>query len=65
LPLGSNGEPKQPFALIPLETPEEPTRYWIGYQNFYVITRYNQSSFYAMSVFQLGEALEKRMKNKR
>ena len=61
LPSYPNGEPTQSFALIPLETPKEPTLYWLGYPNFYVITRYNQSSFYAMSVFQLGEALEKRM----
>ncbi|MBU3694062.1 MAG: lytic murein transglycosylase B [Rhodocyclaceae bacterium] len=33
--------------------------YWVGLQNFYVITRYNRSSFYAMSVVQLAEALEK------
>lgn len=32
--------------------------YWVGLQNFYVITRYNRSSFYAMSVVQLAEALE-------
>ena len=44
-------------ALIDLVTPDEPTEYWIGFDNFYVITRYNRSSFYAMSVFQLAEAL--------
>lgn len=33
--------------------------YWVGLQNFYVITRYNRSSFYAMSVVQLAEALER------
>ncbi len=36
------------------------TEYWLGYRNFYVITRYNRSSFYAMSVFELAEALRTR-----
>lgn len=44
-------------ALIELETPGKPLEYWLGYQNFYVITRYNRSSFYAMAVFQLASAL--------
>ena len=30
---------------------------WIGYQNFYVITRYNHSNYYAMAVHQLAEAV--------
>ena len=44
-------------ALVDLVSPEAPTEYWLGFDNFYVITRYNRSSFYAMSVFQLAEAL--------
>jgi membrane-bound lytic murein transglycosylase B len=48
---------ERPAALIDLVTPDQPTEYWIGFENFYVITRYNRSSFYAMSVFQLAEAL--------
>jgi membrane-bound lytic murein transglycosylase B len=46
-----------PAALIDLVSPDQPTEYWAGFDNFYVITRYNRSSFYAMSVFQLAEAL--------
>ncbi|MCL2161543.1 MAG: lytic murein transglycosylase B [Betaproteobacteria bacterium] len=44
-------------TLVDLETPGVDTEYWLGYRNFYVITRYNRSSFYAMAVFQLADAL--------
>ncbi|MFN3985928.1 MAG: lytic murein transglycosylase B [Rhodocyclaceae bacterium] len=47
-------------TLVDLVTPNQPTEYWVGYRNFYVITRYNRSSFYAMSVFELAEALRRR-----
>lgn len=55
----ASGEmPANKAAFVELVTPGEDSEYWLGYQNFYVITRYNRSSFYAMSVFQLGEAVK-------
>jgi len=52
--------PEAPAALIDLVTPDAPTEYWLGYQNFYVITRYNRSSFYAMAVWQFAQTLKGR-----
>ena len=49
--------PNEAALLIDLETPDEATQYWLGYRNFYAITRYNHSYFYAMAVFQLAQAL--------
>lgn len=49
--------PDTPATLVDLATPGDRTEYWLGYRNFYVITRYNKSSFYAMSVFELARAL--------
>ncbi len=46
-----------PLALIELVNGDDPPDYWLGGQNFYVITRYNRSSFYAMAVIELAEAL--------
>jgi membrane-bound lytic murein transglycosylase B len=48
--------PDQPATLLTLEGANGP-EYWIGYQNFYVITRYNRSPMYAMAVHQLAQAI--------
>ena len=33
------------------------TEYWVGFDNLYVITRYNRSVMYALAAWQLGEAI--------
>ena len=44
-------------ALIDLGAPDAPTEYRLGLRNFYVLTRYNRSSFYAAAVDDLAAAL--------
>jgi len=47
-----------PVQLISLEGKQGP-EYWVGFHNFYVITRYNRSAMYALAVYQLAEAVAK------
>ena len=48
-----------PLALIELKNGDGEPQYVAGTQNFYTITRYNWSSFYAMSVIELGQAIKR------
>lgn len=52
-----NFAPNKPARLIDF-TVEEGKEFWLAFNNFEVITRYNNSDFYAMSVFQLAEELK-------
>ena len=45
-----------PVTLLSLEG-EDGSEYWVGYHNFYVITRYNRSVMYALAVHQLSRSI--------
>ncbi len=47
-------------SLIKLDT-YDGDELWLGGKNFYVITRYNHSSHYAMAVHQLAQAIKSRI----
>ena len=56
--LGHSG----PLALIELKNGPDAPQYIAGTENFYAITRYNWSSYYAMAVIELGQAVAARIK---
>ncbi|WP_295993498.1 lytic murein transglycosylase B [Rugamonas sp.] len=45
------------FGLVDLQNGAEATEYWVATPNFFAITQYNRSYFYAMSVVELGRAV--------
>ena len=49
--------PEAGCALVELETPGQPPEYWVGLQNFYTLTSYNRSSFYAIAVLELAREI--------
>mgnify|MGYP000922330923 CR=1 FL=1 len=50
------------LALIELQMGAQPAQYVVGTDNFYTITRYNWSSYYAMAVIELGQAVAKEVR---
>ena len=62
-------DPKEPFAyngkvhLIKLKRTNH-DELWYDTHNFYVITRYNHSSYYAMVVYQLAQKIKAKYKKK-
>jgi membrane-bound lytic murein transglycosylase B len=46
------------YGLIDLQNGPDPTEYWLATNNFFAITKYNRSYFYAMSVIDLGREVK-------
>jgi len=51
-----NVAPDATATLVSLEG-STGKQYWLGFQNYYAITRYNNSKMYAMAVYQLSQAI--------
>lgn len=51
--------PVDEVRLLRLST-RKGNEYWLGHENFYVLTRYNNSTHYAMAVYQLAQAIKAR-----
>jgi membrane-bound lytic murein transglycosylase B len=52
--------PQAPAILLAVDEPGG-VRWRVGYNNFFVITRYNHSALYAMAVYELAAAVKQRM----
>ncbi len=50
-----------PLAFVELQNGDDAPSYIAGTRNFYVVTRYNWSAYYAMAVIDLGAALKREM----
>jgi membrane-bound lytic murein transglycosylase B len=56
----SSMPPEAPALLIAVDEPDG--QHWrVGYNNFYVITRYNHSALYAMAVYELAAAIKQQV----
>jgi membrane-bound lytic murein transglycosylase B len=51
--------PAGPVSIFELPTPGKPSKFYAGFNNFEVVTRYNRSTFYASAVLELAEAIRK------
>ncbi len=50
-----------PVTVVDLPSPGRGTEFMLGLKNFYVLTRYNRSFFYALAVYQLGMRVKAQM----
>ncbi len=53
------------LALVELFNGNDQPTYVAGTDNFFVVTRYNRSSYYAMAVIELGQAVEQARRDSR
>ena len=61
-PLSRRSVSDQPAIALEYKGANGP-EHWLGYNNFYVITRYNRSHLYAMAVYQLSQEIAQAYKS--
>jgi membrane-bound lytic murein transglycosylase B len=61
MPGASEALASERAALIELESPGKPSEYRVGLQNFYVLTRYNRSAFYATAAVELARGIKRNL----
>ena len=59
-PAATEIDPQWQAALVLLDQNDGPT-YRLGFNNFYVLTRYNRSRLYATAVWDLSQAIARGM----
>ena len=57
-PVDMRAESQTSVLVVDLPSPGRPVEYKLGLRNFYVLTRYNRSFFYAQAVYDLGQAVK-------
>jgi len=56
---GKTSVNNQSSAILLILKQKNSKEYWLGYNNFYVISRYNHSTLYSMAVYQLSQEIKK------
>ena len=55
---GNTSVDEQTSAILLILQQKSGKEYWLGYNNFYVISRYNHSTLYSMAVYQLSQEIK-------